>query len=54
LLKGGTTQEIVGREIVEDYGGRVIKLDAIPGVSTTRLLAGSPSHANKTQPADGA
>jgi D-beta-D-heptose 7-phosphate kinase / D-beta-D-heptose 1-phosphate adenosyltransferase len=40
LVKGGTysTDEIVGRELVESYGGQVKALGEIPGISTTRLL----------------
>ena len=38
LVKGGTycPQEIVGRELVEEYGGQVKALGEVPGVSTTR------------------
>lgn len=41
LVKGGTYQpdEIVGREIVEAYGGRVCVTGKIDGVSTTRIVA---------------
>jgi D-beta-D-heptose 7-phosphate kinase/D-beta-D-heptose 1-phosphate adenosyltransferase len=39
LGKGGTTSEIVGREIVELYGGRVIRLSEVPGISTTSILS---------------
>jgi D-beta-D-heptose 7-phosphate kinase/D-beta-D-heptose 1-phosphate adenosyltransferase len=39
LVKGGTTPEVVGREVVEAYGGRVMTVDAVEGVSTTRLLS---------------
>lgn len=39
LVKGGTTGQIVGREIVEAYGGAVVRLDALPGVSTTTLIS---------------
>lgn len=38
LVKGGTTGQIVGREIVEAYGGRIEQTETIPGLSTTRLL----------------
>ncbi len=40
LVKGGTyaPQEIVGRELVESYGGQVKALGHIPGVSTTDIL----------------
>lgn len=40
LVKGGTTGEIVARDVVEAYGGRVCRLRTTEGVSTTRLLAG--------------
>jgi D-beta-D-heptose 7-phosphate kinase/D-beta-D-heptose 1-phosphate adenosyltransferase len=38
LVKGGTTTDVVGREIVESYGGRVLTLAAIPDISTTLLV----------------
>ncbi|MBI3861708.1 MAG: bifunctional heptose 7-phosphate kinase/heptose 1-phosphate adenyltransferase [Planctomycetia bacterium] len=38
LAKGGTTTEIVGREVVEVYGGQIVRLSEVPGVSTTALL----------------
>ena len=38
LVKGGTTGEIVGREVVESYGGQVQHLSTVPGVSTTEIL----------------
>ena len=38
LVKGGTTIDIVGREIVEAYGGRVCLAGQVPGVSTTQLI----------------
>lgn len=38
LVKGGTTAEIVGREVVEGYGGRVVRLGETEGQSTTNLL----------------
>jgi D-beta-D-heptose 7-phosphate kinase / D-beta-D-heptose 1-phosphate adenosyltransferase len=40
LVKGGTyaPHEIVGREVVEAYGGQVKALGEIPGMSTTRVL----------------
>jgi D-beta-D-heptose 7-phosphate kinase / D-beta-D-heptose 1-phosphate adenosyltransferase len=40
LVKGGTyaTHEIVGRELVESYGGQVKALGKVPGVSTTLVL----------------
>lgn len=40
LVKGGdwTPDRIVGREVVESLGGRVVSLPLIPGRSTTGLL----------------
>ncbi|NBB94469.1 MAG: adenylyltransferase/cytidyltransferase family protein [Planctomycetes bacterium] len=38
LVKGGSTGHIVGREIVEDYGGRVKRLDLVDGWSTTDII----------------
>ncbi|MEX2119307.1 MAG: D-glycero-beta-D-manno-heptose 1-phosphate adenylyltransferase [Pirellulales bacterium] len=41
LVKGGTylIEEVVGREIVEGYGGQVLVLGWTEGVSTSRILA---------------
>jgi D-beta-D-heptose 7-phosphate kinase/D-beta-D-heptose 1-phosphate adenosyltransferase len=41
LVKGGTyrVDEVVGRDIVEAYGGRVCVTSQRPGVSTTAILA---------------
>ena len=41
LVKGGTyaVAEVVGREVVEAYGGRVCVTGEVNGRSTTRLLA---------------
>lgn len=40
LVKGGTylPQEVVGREVVERYGGRVCVTGAIDGISTTQIV----------------
>lgn len=38
LAKGGTTGEVVGREIVTGYGGKVLTLDKVEGPSTTRII----------------
>ena len=40
LAKGGDwpVDRIVGREIVEEYGGRVVSLPLVPGRSTTRFV----------------
>ncbi len=47
LAKGGSTPVVVGREIVEGYGGKVVTLDLFEGQSTTaiieRILAGGDS-----------
>lgn len=42
LAKGGDWDlaEIVGREDVESWGGRVVRLRQIPGVRTQRMIAG--------------
>jgi D-beta-D-heptose 7-phosphate kinase/D-beta-D-heptose 1-phosphate adenosyltransferase len=42
LAKGGTTREIIGREVVETQGGRVVRLNEVHGISTTALLARLP------------
>jgi D-beta-D-heptose 7-phosphate kinase/D-beta-D-heptose 1-phosphate adenosyltransferase len=40
LVKGGTytNDQIVGKELVEAYGGQVKALGAVPGMSTTEIL----------------
>ncbi|MCJ7543169.1 MAG: bifunctional heptose 7-phosphate kinase/heptose 1-phosphate adenyltransferase [Phycisphaerae bacterium] len=38
LVKGGSTDQIVGHEIVEKYGGRVRKLELVSGLSTTDII----------------
>jgi D-beta-D-heptose 7-phosphate kinase/D-beta-D-heptose 1-phosphate adenosyltransferase len=40
LVKGGTysREEIVGWELVEEYGGIVKPMGEVPGLSTTRIL----------------
>jgi D-beta-D-heptose 7-phosphate kinase/D-beta-D-heptose 1-phosphate adenosyltransferase len=38
LVKGGSTGEIVGQGIVEGYGGTVLKLDLVEGLSTTDII----------------
>jgi D-beta-D-heptose 7-phosphate kinase/D-beta-D-heptose 1-phosphate adenosyltransferase len=40
LIKGADyrRQEVIGREIVEAYGGELILVDVVPGYSTTRLV----------------
>ena len=39
LVKGGTTPDIVGRDVVEAYGGSVLRTSEIGGLSTTTLLS---------------
>jgi D-beta-D-heptose 7-phosphate kinase/D-beta-D-heptose 1-phosphate adenosyltransferase len=39
LAKGGTTPEITGRELIESYGGRSVRLGSVQGISTTSLIA---------------
>ena len=38
LVKGGTTPEIVGRELVQRYGGAVQTLSKVDGLSTTDII----------------
>ena len=38
LAKGGTTPVVVGRELVEGYGGRVLTLELVDGLSTTEII----------------
>jgi len=38
LVKGGTTSEVVGRATVEGYGGKVMTLDLVDGLSTTQII----------------
>ena len=38
LAKGGSTGEIVGQHYVESYGGKVVKLDLVDGLSTTDII----------------
>jgi len=38
LVKGGTTPVIVGREFVEGYGGRVLNVECVEGLSTTEII----------------
>jgi D-beta-D-heptose 7-phosphate kinase/D-beta-D-heptose 1-phosphate adenosyltransferase len=39
LVKGGTSGEIIGHEIVDSYGGRAVHIGEAPNVSTTNLIA---------------
>ncbi len=38
LAKGGTTPSVVGQEIVEGYGGKVLTLQLVEGLSTTEII----------------
>ncbi|MCK5556911.1 MAG: D-glycero-beta-D-manno-heptose 1-phosphate adenylyltransferase, partial [Candidatus Hydrogenedentes bacterium] len=38
LVKGGSTDVIVGRQFVESYGGLVKRLDLVAGASTTDII----------------
>ena len=38
LAKGGSTPHVVGRELVESYGGRVLTLVLVEGPSTTKII----------------
>lgn len=38
LVKGGTTPVIVGRELVESYGGKVTNMAVVEGLSTTEII----------------
>jgi D-beta-D-heptose 7-phosphate kinase/D-beta-D-heptose 1-phosphate adenosyltransferase len=48
LVKGGTYRldQVVGREIVESYGGKVCVVLQVPGVSTTGLIEGMHAQAS--------
>ena len=39
LVKGGTTQEVIGREVVEAYGGTVRTTQAFTDISTTEIIS---------------
>jgi len=49
LVKGGdwTVDTIVGRDIVESYGGKVLSLPLTAGVSTTAIVKNIASHLSK-------
>jgi D-beta-D-heptose 7-phosphate kinase/D-beta-D-heptose 1-phosphate adenosyltransferase len=51
LVKGGTytTEEVVGHEIVEAYGGTVCVTGEVDGISTSNILA-SLAHSAKAKP----
>ena len=38
LAKGGSTPVIVGRRMVESHGGKVVRLDEVKDLSTTRII----------------
>ena len=41
LVKGGDYRpdQVVGRELVESLGGKIVIVDLVPGFSTTRIVA---------------
>jgi len=39
LFKGGSTDEIVGADIVLGYGGKVVRGSLLPGYSSTKVIA---------------
>jgi len=49
LVKGGdwTVDTIVGRDIVEAYGGKVLSLPLVVGVSTTAMVNAIASHISR-------
>lgn len=49
LVKGGdwTVDTIIGRDIVESYGGKVLSLPLTAGVSTTSIVNGIVSHLSR-------
>jgi len=38
LVKGGTTGEVVGQRMVEGWGGKVLKLEPVEDLSTTKII----------------
>jgi bifunctional ADP-heptose synthase (sugar kinase/adenylyltransferase) len=46
LVKGGDwgLDTIVGKDVVESYGGKVFALPLVPGISTTRIINSIASH----------
>ena len=50
LCKGEDYQDklVVGRELVEGYGGRVELVELLPGVSTTNIIARISSDSSST------
>ncbi len=44
LVKGGTTPVVIGRELVESYGGEVRILSEVPDVSTTKIVSSIRAH----------
>ena len=51
FVKGGSTPVVVEREVVERYGGRVLTLSLVDGLSTTRIIERVlEAHDRETQP----
>ena len=51
LFKGGdwNLDTIVGRDVVESYGGKVFALPLVPGISTTQIINTIASHYPKKE-----
>ncbi|MCA8996038.1 MAG: bifunctional heptose 7-phosphate kinase/heptose 1-phosphate adenyltransferase [Planctomycetaceae bacterium] len=47
LVKGGSTQEIVGMEVVQAYGGIVRSCDLLESISTTNILDSTRNHQDR-------
>lgn len=47
LIKGGTTPVVVGRELVESYGGKVTTMAPVAGLSTTEIINRIVGNGNK-------
>lgn len=52
LVKGGTyrPEEVVGREIVESYGGRIALAEVVDGISTTAIVESLGKHGTAPAP----
>jgi D-beta-D-heptose 7-phosphate kinase/D-beta-D-heptose 1-phosphate adenosyltransferase len=50
LVKGGdwNLDTIVGRDVVESYGGKVFALPLVPGISTTQIINAIASHSSES------
>jgi D-beta-D-heptose 7-phosphate kinase/D-beta-D-heptose 1-phosphate adenosyltransferase len=50
LVKGGTTETIVGKEVVEAYGGDVYTTETSMAASTTQIVSKLREMADTNQP----